>query len=164
MEFYYPNWNNDMWRIVGYLFFNDKEYFVEKTKKLSAKTGWQASCKKKASHCSIRLPPSAVCKTMPRTNSWRWCSLRIFQPCYTSCHSVKPLSLPAKRLPTPFVHNFPLKNPKWVILRSSYSKTSPCVSTGCPLHRELIHWLWKKKPPHIALCIRTYKCCKQLSV
>ena len=22
MEFYYPNWNNDMWRIVGLLFFN----------------------------------------------------------------------------------------------------------------------------------------------
>lgn len=29
MEFYYPNWNNDMWRIAGYLFFGDKDYFVE---------------------------------------------------------------------------------------------------------------------------------------
>ena len=26
MEFYYPNWNNDMWRIVGLLFFNDKNH------------------------------------------------------------------------------------------------------------------------------------------
>ena len=23
MEFYYPNWNNDMWRIAGLLFFNE---------------------------------------------------------------------------------------------------------------------------------------------
>ena len=32
MEFYYPNWNNDMWGIAGFLFFNDKDYFVDKTK------------------------------------------------------------------------------------------------------------------------------------
>lgn len=33
MEFYYPNLNNDMWRIVGFLFFNDKDYFVDKARK-----------------------------------------------------------------------------------------------------------------------------------
>ena len=27
MDFYYPNLNNDMWRIVGLLFFNNKDYF-----------------------------------------------------------------------------------------------------------------------------------------
>lgn len=27
IDFYYPNWQNDMWRIVGYLFFGDKQYF-----------------------------------------------------------------------------------------------------------------------------------------
>ena len=37
MEFYYPNWNNDMWRIVGFLFFNDKDYFVDKSKKAFCK-------------------------------------------------------------------------------------------------------------------------------
>ena len=29
MEFYYPNWNNDMWRITGLVFFNDRDYFVD---------------------------------------------------------------------------------------------------------------------------------------
>ena len=29
MEFYYPNWQNDMWRIFGLVFFNDKDFFVE---------------------------------------------------------------------------------------------------------------------------------------
>ena len=28
MEFFYPNWINDMWRIWGLIFFDDKEYFV----------------------------------------------------------------------------------------------------------------------------------------
>ncbi|MDD3036689.1 uracil-DNA glycosylase family protein [Bacteroides sp.] len=33
MDFYYPNLNNDMWRIVGFLFFNNKDYFLNETKK-----------------------------------------------------------------------------------------------------------------------------------
>ena len=28
MEFFYPNWINDMWRIFGVIFFDDKEHFV----------------------------------------------------------------------------------------------------------------------------------------
>ena len=30
MEFFYPNWINDMWRICGHIFFNDKEHFIER--------------------------------------------------------------------------------------------------------------------------------------
>jgi G:T/U-mismatch repair DNA glycosylase len=29
MEFYYPNLNNDMWRVMGFIFFADKNYFVD---------------------------------------------------------------------------------------------------------------------------------------
>lgn len=28
MEFFYPNFINDMWRIMGYVFFNDREHFI----------------------------------------------------------------------------------------------------------------------------------------
>ncbi len=28
MEFFYPNWINDMWRIFGLIFFDDKDHFV----------------------------------------------------------------------------------------------------------------------------------------
>ena len=28
MEFFYPNWINDMWRIMGLIFFEDKDHFV----------------------------------------------------------------------------------------------------------------------------------------
>lgn len=37
MDFYYPNWNNDMWRIVGLLFFADKDYFTDITRKAFCK-------------------------------------------------------------------------------------------------------------------------------
>ena len=28
MDFFYPNYNNDMWRIMGLIFFQDKDYFI----------------------------------------------------------------------------------------------------------------------------------------
>lgn len=33
MEFYYPNWTNDFWRIMGFLFFDNKDYFCILPKK-----------------------------------------------------------------------------------------------------------------------------------
>ncbi|MDR1698596.1 MAG: uracil-DNA glycosylase family protein [Prevotellaceae bacterium] len=33
MDFFYPNLNNDMWRIMGIVFFNDKNRFLNETKK-----------------------------------------------------------------------------------------------------------------------------------
>lgn len=38
MDFFYPNWINDMWRIMGIIFYGDKDYFCnvsDKTFKLS---------------------------------------------------------------------------------------------------------------------------------
>lgn len=33
MDFYYPNLNNDMWRIMGVVFFGRKDYFLNETGK-----------------------------------------------------------------------------------------------------------------------------------
>ena len=33
MNFYYPNWTNDFWRIMGLLFFDDKDYFCIRQEK-----------------------------------------------------------------------------------------------------------------------------------
>lgn len=33
MDFYYPNFNNDMWRIMGLVFFGDKECFIDVSNK-----------------------------------------------------------------------------------------------------------------------------------
>jgi G:T/U-mismatch repair DNA glycosylase len=37
MDFYYPNFNNDMWRIMGLIFFDNKNYFVDITHKTFCK-------------------------------------------------------------------------------------------------------------------------------
>lgn len=33
MDFYYPNYQNDMWRIFGIIFFQDKDYFLDLSNK-----------------------------------------------------------------------------------------------------------------------------------
>lgn len=33
MEFYYPNWGNDMWRMMGLLFFADRNHFADNERK-----------------------------------------------------------------------------------------------------------------------------------
>lgn len=33
MDFYYPNFQNDMWRIFGLIFFQDKTYFLSESQK-----------------------------------------------------------------------------------------------------------------------------------
>ena len=33
MEFYYPNWQNDMWRIIGLVFFHDAQHFLDNRRK-----------------------------------------------------------------------------------------------------------------------------------
>ncbi|MCD8317945.1 MAG: uracil-DNA glycosylase family protein [Paraprevotella sp.] len=37
MEFYYPNIINDMWRIMGYLFYEDRNHFVDLSRKCFSK-------------------------------------------------------------------------------------------------------------------------------
>ena len=41
MDFFYPNFQNDMWRIFGYLFYGDKEKFFNKSQKTIDKKGIQ---------------------------------------------------------------------------------------------------------------------------
>ena len=38
MKFYYPNFNNDMWRIFGLIYFNDANHFIDTEQKLFKET------------------------------------------------------------------------------------------------------------------------------
>lgn len=38
MNFYYPNFNNDMWRVFGMVFFGDKNRFIDSTRKTFKET------------------------------------------------------------------------------------------------------------------------------
>ena len=41
MDFFYPNFYNDMWRIFGLIYFNDKDHFFDKRSKTIDKAGIQ---------------------------------------------------------------------------------------------------------------------------
>lgn len=47
MEFFYPNWINDMWRIMGFIFFDDRHHFEIKDKKQFDKDKIVDFCKEK---------------------------------------------------------------------------------------------------------------------
>ncbi len=47
MDFFYPNWQNDFWRIIGLLFFEDAHRFEVKGEKRFDKAGIVAFCKEK---------------------------------------------------------------------------------------------------------------------
>lgn len=47
MEFFYPNWINDMWRIMGFIFFGDKRHFEVNGKKQFDKDKIVDFCKEK---------------------------------------------------------------------------------------------------------------------
>jgi len=44
MDFYYPNIQNDMWRILGFLFYQDKEHFIIPGRKAFDKNRAEAFC------------------------------------------------------------------------------------------------------------------------
>ena len=46
MPFYYPNWINDFWRIMGLIHFGDKDYFCIKADKRFDESAIKAFCEK----------------------------------------------------------------------------------------------------------------------
>ena len=47
MEFFYPNWINDMWRIIGHIFYNDKRHFELAGEKRFDKEAIESFCKER---------------------------------------------------------------------------------------------------------------------
>ena len=47
MPFYYPNWNNDFWRVMGLLFFKDKDHFAVPGQKRFDQTMVEAFCRER---------------------------------------------------------------------------------------------------------------------
>jgi G:T/U-mismatch repair DNA glycosylase len=47
MEFFYPNWINDMWRLMGHIFYNDRHHFELKGEKRFCKDRIEAFCNEK---------------------------------------------------------------------------------------------------------------------
>lgn len=55
MDFYYPNWQNDMWRIFGHIFFADPNHFVD----VQHKTYREAAIRAYLHHQGIAISDTA---------------------------------------------------------------------------------------------------------
>lgn len=55
MDFFYPNRQNDMWKMIGYLFFGDREYFIVEGEKRFDKQRIEEFCE----HIGIALYDTA---------------------------------------------------------------------------------------------------------
>ena len=47
MPFYYPNWNNDFWRVMGLLFFGNKDHFAVSGQKRFDQARVEAFCRER---------------------------------------------------------------------------------------------------------------------
>lgn len=64
MDFYYPNIQNDMWRILGLLFFADKDYFLETPRQFS-----ETKCKAFCQEVGLALGDTAMEVVRQRGNA-----------------------------------------------------------------------------------------------
>lgn len=81
MDFFYPNLQNDMWRIYGLIFFGDKDHFLLPGKKALTASVSVRFFKKKEWLFMIRLQWSAAFKITLPTSFWKWWSLQISVRC-----------------------------------------------------------------------------------
>ena len=103
MDFYYPNFINDHWRIDGQIFFGDKNHFVDVKAKRFKIDEIVVFCKERVLRSLIPLPLFVVCRTTLRISSLRWSSRLISVRCSLSCPIVGLSLLRARRQPRPSV-------------------------------------------------------------
>ena len=72
MEFFYPNFQNDMWRICGLLFYGDKHYFEVAGERRFDRERVEVSAVKRAWLSTIRQWLFVVCAGTPRMPISKW--------------------------------------------------------------------------------------------
>ena len=83
MDFYYPNIQNDMWRILGLIFYGNKDAFLRDKKAFSEEKA-KAFCREKGIGIGdtamevIRLKANASSPYCPARRSRKWASRRNF--------------------------------------------------------------------------------------
>ena len=143
MEFYYPNFQNDHWRIEGAAWFGDRNYFVDVAGKRFLKEKIVDFLNQKG----IALYDTAqTVKRLKDNASDAYLEIveqRIFGFCCSTFRSVAPLPPLARRPQERCVAISALKaSLPWDIRLNS---KRICFSTDCPPHQGLIHWLLRKK-------------------
>lgn len=158
MDFYYPNLNNDMWRIVGLLFFNNKDYFLNETRK--------AFCRERIINflndkgIALFDTASAIRRLQDNASDK---FLEVVQPTDISrllghLPECKAIVTTGQKATDTLRAQFEVERPRWAISLSSSLMDARCAYTACLLLHEPIRWHSTKKRQHTAPCIKIYKC------
>lgn len=158
MEFYYPNWNNDMWRIVGLIFFGDKEHFVVKGKRAFSKDELIAFLQEKG----IALYDTATAVRRLQDNASDK-FLEVVQPTdvralLEKLSQCRAIVTTGEKATETLCRTFALTAPKVGDFTEFVSKDVPCASTACPPRRVPTRWPWTRRRLPIGSCTRTCRC------
>lgn len=92
MNFYYPNYQNDMWRIFEtWFFFSDKNHFLDLPNKNFKESQIRSFCPKLELGYLIRPIKLNACRAMPQTSSWKLWLQPICQLCLSKYRCAIPL-------------------------------------------------------------------------
>ena len=156
MPWYYPNFQNDMWRIFGIIYFGDKLHFVDVENKTYRLDAIKEFLKEKG--VAIYDTAQQVIRTKNTASDK---DLQIVQPSdldgmlrqLPECRAV----LTAGQLATKiFSEHFGIKEkPEMEDSWSLSLKTASFVSIACHRVRGRIRWRWRRRRSSIARCLRT---------
>lgn len=156
--FYYPNLNNDMWRIVGLLFFNNKDYFLNENRK--------AFCRERITDFlndkGIALFDTASSIRRLQDNASDK-FLEVVQPTDISrllrlIPECKAIVTTGQKATDTLRTQFEVREPKVGDFSEFVLKDVRCDYTGCLLLHGHTHWHWIKKQELTVSCIKIYKC------
>ncbi|VEE05692.1 putative DNA glycosylase [Neisseria animalis] len=163
MDFYYPNFQNDMWRIFGLIWFGDKNHFID----LQLKSFKEAAIRAFLQETGIavydtavqvrRLQNNAADKYLQIVQAVDLQSLLAEMPdcahilttgdlatqtLYRCCRSI----LLRRKSDNPCKRN---------------AAAADCICTACLPDRVLIRWHWKRKRRHTVRCLRRFSGCRK---
>lgn len=158
MDFYYPNLNNDMWRIVGLLFFNNKDYFLNETRKAFCRERIISFLNDKG--IALFDTASAIRRLQDNASDK---FLEVVQPTDISrllgqLPECKAIVTTGQKATDTLRAQFEVEEPKVGDFSESSLMDARCAYTACLLLHEPIRWHSTKKRQHTAPCIRIYKC------
>ena len=125
MPLYYPNFQNDMWRIFGIIYFGDKLHFVDVENKTYRLDAIKEFLKEKG--VAIYDTAQQVIRTKNTASDK---DLQIVQPSGLR------------------------KSRKWAVLWSLSLKTAGFASIACLRVRGPIRWRWRRRQSTIERCLR----------
>ena len=156
MEFFYPNFNNDMWRIMGTVFYGDRDRFVVRGGHRFDRDGVMAFC---AEHGIGLYDTASEVRRLAGNASDKF--LEVVAPTdVRALLRAVPWPPRVRRLPRHSPQQWGVPFPPLEPPCSSISAGDRCVSTVCLPRRALIRWRLNARPPFMRGCSVPNACCR----